>query len=174
VVGARPGTVSRAAKTPASPAEQAWTLIRQFVDEHSRHGDLTDALGFSLGAGRGKVLFQLRNGPLTHRRLAELNETTGPYVSVIVDKLEEHGLVARGPHPDDGRRKLVSLTPTGLDAIATAEAILYRPPEAMTALSEKELKELIGLVKRVLDADDAGPLPHGSVKTGLLPGETTA
>ena len=154
MVGARSRAVSLAVKTPVGPAQQAWTLIRRFVDEHSRHGDLTDALGFSLGAGRGKVLFQLRNGPLTHRQLAELNETTSPYMSVIVDKLEEHGLVERGPHPDDGRRKLVALTPTGFDAIVTAEAILYRPPEAMTALSQKELKQLIGLVKRILDADD--------------------
>jgi DNA-binding MarR family transcriptional regulator len=128
--------------------------MRQFVDEHSRHGELANALGFSLGAGRGKVLFQLRAGPLTHRQLAELNRTSGPYVSVIVDKLEAHGLVHRGPHPDDGRRKLVSLTPSGLDAIATAEDILYHPPEAIAALSEIELKQLIDLTQRVLDADD--------------------
>jgi DNA-binding MarR family transcriptional regulator len=130
----------------------AWTFLRQFVDEHSRHGDLTEALGFSLGGGRGKVLFQLRTGPLTHRQLAELNQTTGPYISVIVDKLEEHKLVQRGPHPDDGRRKLVSLTPSGLDAVATAEAILYRPPDAMNALSEGEMKQLIKLVQRLLGA----------------------
>jgi DNA-binding MarR family transcriptional regulator len=128
--------------------------MRQFVDEHSRHSDLAEALGFSLGAGRGRVLFQLRSGPLTHRELAELNQTTGPYVSVIVDKLEEHGLVQRGPHPDDNRRKLVALTTAGLDAIATAEAILYRPPEAMSALSERELKQLIDLMQGVLEADD--------------------
>jgi DNA-binding MarR family transcriptional regulator len=128
--------------------------MRQFVDEHSRHGDLTEALGFSLGAGRGKVLFQLRAGPLTHRDLAELNQTTSPYISVIVDKLEEHGFVERRPHPDDGRRKLVSITQVGLDAIATAEAILYRPPEAMSALSENDLQQIIDLVQRVLDADD--------------------
>ncbi len=128
--------------------------MRQFVDEHSRHGDLTEALGFSLGAGRGKVLFQLRAGPLTHRQLAELNQTTGPYISLIVDKLEEHGLVQRGPHPDDRRRKLVSLSPNGLDAIATAEAILYCPPGAMTALSEEELEHLIDMLQSLLDADD--------------------
>ena len=122
--------------------------MRQFVDGHSRHGDLAETLGFSLGAGRGKILFQLRTGPLTHSRLAELNQTTGPYISLIVDKLEEHGLVQRGPHPDDRRRKLVSLTPNGRDAIATAEAILYRPPAAISVLTDEELKHLIDLVQR--------------------------
>lgn len=129
--------------------------MRQFVDEHSRHRDLTEALGFSLGAGRGRVLFQLRTGPLTHSQLAELNRTTGPYISLIVDKLEEHGLVERGPHPDDRRRKLVSLTPSGLAAIATAEAILYRPPLAITVLTDQELNHLIELVQRVVDADES-------------------
>ena len=140
---------------PPSSAEQAWTLMRQFVDGHSRHGDLADALGFSLGAGRGKILFQLRTGPLTHSELAERNQTTGPYVSLIVDKLEEHGLVQRGPHPDDRRRKLVSLTQSGRDAIASAEAILYRPPDAISVLTDQELNHLIDLVQRVVDADES-------------------
>jgi DNA-binding MarR family transcriptional regulator len=134
--------------------------MRQLVEAHSRHTDLKEALGFSLGAGRGKVLFQLRMGPLTHGQLVELNRTTGPYVSLIVDKLEVHGLVQRGPHPDDRRRKLVSLTPSGLDAIATAEAILYRPPAAITALTDEELNQLIELVQRVLDADESQALPR--------------
>jgi DNA-binding MarR family transcriptional regulator len=155
VVGANSSGSSRGEKVRASCSQQAWTLMRQFVDEHSRHSDLREALGFSLGAGRGKVLFQLRTGPLTHSQLAELNQTTGPYISLIVDKLEEHGLVERGPHPDDRRRKLVSLTPSGLAAIATAEAILYRPPVAITVLTEEELDHLIDLVQRVVDADES-------------------
>jgi DNA-binding MarR family transcriptional regulator len=129
--------------------------MRQFVEGNSRHSDLKEALGFSLGDGRGKVLFQLHTGPLTHGQLAELNHTTGPYVSLIVDKLEEHGLVQRGPHPDDRRRKLVSLTPSGLDAIALAEAILYRPPRSITALTREELNQLIDLVQRLIDADES-------------------
>jgi DNA-binding MarR family transcriptional regulator len=131
--------------------------MRQFVDAHSRHSELTESLGFSLGAGRGKILFQLRAGSLTHSQLAELNQTTAPYISLIVDKLEEHGLVQRGAHPDDRRRKLVSLTPSGLDTIATAESILYRPPEAISTLTERELNLLIELVQRVIDADESHP-----------------
>jgi DNA-binding MarR family transcriptional regulator len=129
--------------------------MRRFVEEHSRHRDLTEALGFSLGAGRGKILFQLRHGPLTQSQLGARNQMTGPYVSLIVDKLEEHDLVQRGPHPDDRRRKLVSLTARGRQAIAVAEAILYSPPSAITVLTDEELTCLISLVQRVVDADES-------------------
>ena len=44
---------------------------------------------------------------------------------------------------DDRRRKLVSLTPHGQDAIAAAEAILYRPPEAISTLTNQELEHLV-------------------------------
>lgn len=157
MVATESSSTARAGKVSASSAQQAWTLLRQFVDEHSRHGELREALGFSLGAGRGKVLLQLRAGPLTHRQLAELNQTTAPYVSLIVDQLEEHELVERCPHPEDGRRKLVSLTPAGLDAMATAEAILYRPPEAMKVLSGQSMKQLIDLIQTVVDAENQPP-----------------
>jgi DNA-binding MarR family transcriptional regulator len=53
------------------------------------------------------------------------------------------GLFQRGPHSDDRRGKLVSLTPRGGDAVATAEAILYRPPAAISVLTEEELNHLI-------------------------------
>ena len=111
--------------------------MQQFVDSHSRHGDLANALGFRLGAGRGKILFQLRNGSLTLSQLAEANGFDAPYATLVVDKLESHGLVERRLHPDDRRRKLVTLTAAGHAAVATADAILVRPPPAVSALRAK-------------------------------------
>ncbi|MGO9874892.1 MAG: MarR family winged helix-turn-helix transcriptional regulator [Acidimicrobiia bacterium] len=140
-------------KRSAAPAEQAWTLMQQFVDSHNRHGDLAQALGFRLGAGRGKVLFQLRHGAMTLTELAEANGVDAPYATLIVDKLEAHGLVVRQTHPDDRRRKLVTLTSAGRDAIATADAILLRPPRAMGTLRSEELRQLIQLLKRLIEAD---------------------
>ncbi len=131
--------------------------MHDFVDAHSRHGELADALGFRLGAGRGKVLFQLRSGPMTLSQLAEANGVDAPYATLIVDKLEAHGLVERQPHPDDRRRKLVTLTAAGRDAITTADAILSRPPAAITSLSPGEIKELTKLLTRLLEADSGQP-----------------
>ena len=127
--------------------------MQQFVDAHNRHGDLAQALGFRLGAGRGKILFQLRHGPMTLTELAEANGVDAPYATLIVDKLEAHGLVERQPHPDDRRRKLVTLTAAGHNAIATADAILLRPPAAIDTLPAEELRQLIQLLNRLNEAD---------------------
>jgi DNA-binding MarR family transcriptional regulator len=128
--------------------------MQQFVDSHNRHSDLAQALGFRLGAGRGKVLFQLRHGAMTLTELAEANGVDAPYATLIVDKLEAHGLVERQPHPDDRRRKLVTLTTVGRDVITTADAILLRPPRAVGSLGIEELRQLIHLLKRLLEADE--------------------
>lgn len=137
----------------STPAEQAWARLRGFAEAHSRHGDLADALGFSLGAGRGKLLFALRGAPLTLTQLAETHGFDAPYTTVVVDKLEAHGLVERRAHPDDRRRKLVWLTSAGRDAVATAETILMRPPPALSALTDRQLTQLSGLLDRVIAAD---------------------
>lgn len=129
--------------------------MRQFVDSHNRHGDLARALGFRLGAGRGKFLFQLRHGPMTLTELAEANRVDAPYATLIVDKLEAHGLVERQRHPDDRRRKLVTLTTAGRDAIATADAILLRPPRAVRILRPDELRQLTNVLRHLIEADES-------------------
>jgi DNA-binding MarR family transcriptional regulator len=136
-----------------TPGEEAWVLLQQFADAHSRHGDLAEALGFRLGAGRGKVLLHLRDGPLTLTQLAEAHGFDAPYATVVVDKLEGHGLVERRPHPDDRRRKLVALTPAGHEAVATAEAIRLRPPASLCALPQEQLAQLTVLLRRLVAAD---------------------
>lgn len=140
-------------------AEQSWSLMQQFVDTHSRHGELAAALGFRLGAGRGRVLFQLRDGPLTLTEIAAANGFDAPYTTLVVDKLETHGLVRRTPHPDDRRRKLVALTDEGLAALVTADAIRREPPAAVAALTPRELTDLTALLRRLVDADAAAGKP---------------
>jgi DNA-binding MarR family transcriptional regulator len=136
--------------------------MHRFVEAHNRRGELADALGFRLGGGRGKVLFQLRDGPATLGQLAEANGVDAPYATLIVDKLEAHGLVERRPHPDDRRRKLVTLTAAGHDAIATADAILLRPPPAVGHLTADEVEQLTVLLTRLVDADSADDPPNAA------------
>jgi DNA-binding MarR family transcriptional regulator len=127
--------------------------MRQFAEAHNRHGELAAALGFRLGGGRGKVLFQLRDGPATLGQLAAANGVDAPYATLIDDQLEAHGLVERRPHPEDRRRKLVVLTAAGHQAIATADAILFRPPSALGQLPAGDLEQLVGILSRLLVLD---------------------
>ncbi|MGU3294549.1 MarR family winged helix-turn-helix transcriptional regulator [Williamsia sp. M5A3_1d] len=134
---------------------RVWSLMYSYVEAQNRRAELADALGFRLGGGRGKVLFSLRERPMTLRELAEANNVDAPYTTLIVDKLERHGLVERRPHPDDRRRKLVTLTDTGWHAIATADTVLSRPPASVSTLSDDELAHLATLLSRLLDAERA-------------------
>ena len=127
------------------------------MEAHGRHHELAEALGFSLGGGRGKFLLHLRGGPATLRELAQANGVDAPYATLVVDKLESLGLVERRPHPDDRRRKLVTLTPTGHATLATADAILLRPPPAMDSLTPADLDRITSIFGRLIQVDVAVP-----------------
>jgi DNA-binding MarR family transcriptional regulator len=124
----------------------AWQLMRQFVEANGTNGELRERLGLGAGSGRIKVLFLLRERPLTLAQLADAHGVDRPYATIIVDKLEHLGFVERKPHPSDRRSKVVSLTPAGRDAAALADSILGEPPAALRALGARQLTELIGLL----------------------------
>lgn len=52
-------------------------------------------------------------GALTPRELADVERVQPPTMTKIVGKLEERGLVARTPHPTDGRQVILAATEKG-------------------------------------------------------------
>jgi DNA-binding MarR family transcriptional regulator len=52
-------------------------------------------------------------GALTPRELADVERVQPPTMTKIVGKLEERGLVARTPHPTDGRQVILAATEEG-------------------------------------------------------------
>lgn len=123
-------------------ARHVWQAMQTFVEANGRKHAMQTALGFRLGGGRGKILFKLRERPMTLTEIAECHGIDASYATIIVDKLEVLELVERTPHPDDRRRKLVRLTPAGLDVAAKADAILAEPPSALLAMSAADLAQL--------------------------------
>jgi DNA-binding MarR family transcriptional regulator len=137
---------------PSDPADlpaAAWQLMRQFVEANGTSPVLRERLGLGAGSGRIKVLFLLRERPMTLAQLADAHGVDRPYATIIVDKLEHLGFVERKPHPSDRRSKVVSLTPAGRDAAALAETIIGEPPAALRALDAGQLTELVGLLSRL-------------------------
>jgi DNA-binding MarR family transcriptional regulator len=131
-------------------AGRVWAAMRALVEGHPAKQRLRDALDLGRGSGRVKSLIWLTEGPLSLSGLAEAIGVDAPYATLIVDSLEERGLVERQPDPADRRRKLVTLTPAGRDAVAEVLRIQLEPPPGFCSLSAAELDLLEKLVWRIM------------------------
>jgi DNA-binding MarR family transcriptional regulator len=131
----------------ADLAQHAWREMSRLVLADDRKLAVSKALGLSFA--RVRALRRLAPEPLTMRALAEKLKADPPYVTLIVDDLEERGLVERRPHPEDRRAKLVSLTRAGRAAVTEAEKILDEPPVALQALPADDLAALSRILDRL-------------------------
>jgi DNA-binding MarR family transcriptional regulator len=126
-------------------ARRVWRAMSDIVLDHDRKVAVSDALGLSWT--RVLALRRLAAEPLTLRALADRLAADPPYVTLMVNDLEEQGLAERRPHPQDRRAKLVALTAAGRAAAARAEAILDEPPAALRAVPAEELGVLLAVLE---------------------------
>ena len=100
-----------------------------------------------------------RHGPLTPSRLADLERVQRPTATRVLARLEEDGLVARTPDPDDGRCHVIGATADGrarLRAIRTRrDAYLAHRLEDLSAQELRTLEEAAGILERMLDGERA-------------------
>lgn len=100
------------------------------------------------------VLYTLSKcpGPIRHSELNRHLLLSQPALSRMIDRLEERGLVERGPDPSDGRGSLLGLTNAG----RTAQRRVGRRhgadvARAMTAhLDDDELHQLRRLCRKMI------------------------
>lgn len=138
---------------PETPHE-VWALLQAFMDAHSTKEKLRERVGQVIGTGRGKirVLMQLEKQPLSLGDIAEALQVDRPYATVLVNQLEEIGLVARTPDPGDRRRKVVALTAAGRQAMREASEVLTTPPPELAALDRAELRRLGAILAKLVAA----------------------
>ena len=137
------------ARADEDQAARVWAAMRNLVGSHPTRELMRAALDLGRGSGRVKSLMWLAEGPMSLSGLAEAVGVDAPYATLIVDTLEERGLVMRQPDPADRRRKLVTLTPEGSKAIEKLQRIEREPPPGFARLSAGELDTLEDLVRRV-------------------------
>jgi DNA-binding MarR family transcriptional regulator len=118
-------------------------LVRRADDVLAAH-DLTFA--------RYEVLALLgftRTGALPMGKIGSRLQVHPASVTNAVDRLERQGLVARRPHPTNGRTTLARITPAGRRTTRAATARLNASLFTDLPLSDRELDRLFGLLRKI-------------------------
>jgi DNA-binding MarR family transcriptional regulator len=133
-------------------AHRVWQAMRGLVLDNERRREVCTTLGMSFV--RVKALLALAEEPLTMGELAARLSTDRPYTTLIVDDLQQRGLLTRTAHPEDRRAKIVTLTARGRDTAVQAQSLLDEPPPALGALEAEQLAALDGIMAELT--------PHGA------------
>ncbi len=140
-------------------AQRAWVAMRTLVlDQYDRRFAVSEAIGMSYL--RAKALRLLGAGPMPMRDLGAALVTDAPYVTVIVDDLEQRGLVRREVNPADRRSKLVHVTDAGRKIAAEADRIQSAPPPPLADLDEETLVALEQTLRTLVSGTSAAPAPR--------------
>lgn len=94
------------------------------------------------------LVFSAR-GSLPLGKMGERLQVHPTSITSIIQRLTADGLVARRPHPHDGRAVLAELTEAGRAVVEAATADLVAADFALGALSEEDLRRLSELLRPV-------------------------
>lgn len=83
----------------------------------------------------------LRTGPTGADTIARTARVQPQTMSRTLERLERDGLVERGPHPEDRRRRVVSVTDRGRELWETAHHV-----EREVLPDDPELRRLLGAI----------------------------
>lgn len=115
---------------------------------------------FDLRAVDFSVLSLLGANPnITQKRLSKAVNVSPPNLAILLDRLEERGLVMRQRNPLDKRSQTLVLTGEGAKLCAKAEkTVTELELEATSMLSENERAELIKLLQKIFiqEPDEQG------------------
>jgi DNA-binding MarR family transcriptional regulator len=97
-----------------------------------------------------------RLGPVTTAELARREQITPQAMGITVTSLEHRGLVARSADDSDGRRSILSLTPSGQEAVhsgrnAMSDKIAAALAESFTGDEIEVLDAAAPLIERLSD-----------------------
>ena len=112
--------------------------------------------GRALSGSEATTLATLAERPCRVTELADLEGFAQPTMTLLVNRLEEQGLVARRPDSSDARAVLVEITPAGHDALeALRERYRVSLSEYLGSRTRAEVEELLAAC-RALDALSRG------------------
>jgi DNA-binding MarR family transcriptional regulator len=110
--------MERSVTAERETAEELAVALREAITRLNRRVRQARPVG-DLTFGQLSALTSLKlAGALTPRELADIERVQPPTTTKIVGKLEDRGLVARTPHPTDGRQVILAPTEQGRAILA--------------------------------------------------------
>jgi len=126
----------------ADLANDAWRRLTDlFLARKQQVMEIAAAHQLNPGA-MNALLFLQPGQPCSMRTLADAWKCDASNVTWLVDRLEEHGLAERRPHPCDRRVRTVALTRKGTRMRAQIESKLFEAPATFRELTHDELEAL--------------------------------
>jgi MarR family transcriptional regulator, organic hydroperoxide resistance regulator len=135
------------AEYASGTAGEAWALLARLLFVHGKPRFPAIARELDLHPGQA-IVVRLLAEPRQMGELAEAMHCDNSNVTGIVDRLEERGLVERRAAENDRRVKLIALTPEGKHLREELNTRMAEPPEALTRLSEDDLRTLRDILAR--------------------------
>jgi len=135
---ARPGTSKQAL------AAEVWKLMADFSAANFRNSAQAQLMAdIGLTPAHFRALSVLDpDEPRPMRAMAETLCCDASMATLLVDRLEERGLVERRTPPTDRRVKTIVLTPLGITTRDKLRASFYDPPGALLDLDIASLETL--------------------------------
>lgn len=130
-------------------ADQVWQLMAAIVFEHRDSWKRTVVEQSGLPFSRIRVLRRVALRPMTARQLASATAMDAPATTVVINDLEERGLVVRETDPTNRRCKLVSPTSAGRDMIDRINRVDDPAPSVFTNLDAADLVTMRALLERL-------------------------
>ncbi len=129
-------------------AREAWMLLFQLF--RSQRREMTAMKNeLQLNPAQVHLLFNLEPGQsIPMSELAESLVLDASYITGLVDRMEERGLLQRQSSPSDRRVKLISLTTEGLAIREMVHERVSQPPPFIAGLSHEDLVALRDIFQR--------------------------
>ncbi|WP_395019867.1 MarR family winged helix-turn-helix transcriptional regulator [Dongia sp.] len=129
--------------------EQVGYILRQASQRHA--AIFAARIPEQLTTTQFATLVRLQEvGPCSQNQLGRLTAMDAATIKGVTDRLIQRGFVEAKVDPEDGRRRMLALTPAGLDAVARAiPAGLEISAETLEPLSAEERAQFMALLKKL-------------------------
>jgi DNA-binding MarR family transcriptional regulator len=144
-----------------SEIEAAAARLRALIRSILRYSDAFRAVGAPARAEHGVLAWLHDRGPMSPKTLADLQRVRPQSMAQTLEALHRHQWIKRGPHPEDRRQILITLSTSGRKALEKARSLrqawLVREMKKLPPNDRKTLSSAMEILERFLPEETQTP-----------------